>query len=369
MDNVSWWKTTFNTKKILIRMSDSISNGNLSLGPVTFNFENRIAKMMDVPYCVTTTSGSVALLLAMMALGIKQGDEVIVPNRSWIATAHAPFLLGAKVVFVDVLSDLPIMDVSQIRKKITSRTKAILPVHLCGRSVDMVAVWDIANEFGLYVVEDAAQAMFSKNSKGYLGTQSHMGCFSLSMAKLISTGQGGFIVTKQKEIYEKLKLIRSHGVSNTMKVAWDMKGFNFRYNDIQASIGLEQLEEVNKRIDHLIKLYKRYEEQIRDIPFIKLIPVSISSGEVPLYIEILCEESENLAKFLNDQGIETRPFFPEMSSANYLNASNKVFPNARRFATEGLFLPSGVEQPLDNVDKVVRALRVYSKECVKQIKQ
>ena len=234
--NIRWWRTVFGVEEVGA-VKKAFSMEYISQGPVTEQFEAKFAEAMDVPYAVATTSGSVALLMALMAMGIKRGDEVIVPNRTFIATAHAPLLLGARVVLVDVLRDVPVMDVALIKKKITSRTKAIMPVHLCGRAVNMSEIHLLAKAYGLSVIEDACQAMFSKNKTGFLGTQSDAGCFSLGVTKLLSTGQGGIIVTRNRRTYEELKLVRNHGVPGTFDATYPRLGFNFKFTDIQAAIG------------------------------------------------------------------------------------------------------------------------------------
>src|SRR5579864_464500 len=161
--HIPWWRTEFGQPEVQ-RLTDAIANEHISQGPVTAEFEARLADALGVRYCIATTSGSMALLVALMALGIDRDDEVIVPNRTWIASAHAVAMLGAKVVLVDVLSSVPTMDLAQARRKITGRTKAIMPVHLNGRAVDMEAVVALAREYGIAVVEDASQALFSRNA-------------------------------------------------------------------------------------------------------------------------------------------------------------------------------------------------------------
>lgn len=354
---ISWWRTSFGEREIE-GVTRSILNEHISQGPVTEEFESRIAEALDVPYVVATTSGSAALLMALMAIGIQRGDEVIVPNRTWIATAHAALLLGARVVLVDVRSDLPIMDGAEVEGKITSRTKAILPVHMGGRAVDMKEIGRIASKYGLYVIEDAAQAFLSRGSQGYLGTHSDVGCFSLSVAKLISTGQGGFVITRNEEIYQKLKLIRTHGVRDVINVAYEQLGLNFRFTDMQASIGIAQLGCIGDRVMRLKSVYERYEEGLREIPALKLIPVNLQAGEMPLYIEVLCEDRERLIQFLADHSIQTRPFYPDLHTASYLDC-NGIFPKSAYFAARGLFLPCGPAQSLENIDRVVDVLRKY----------
>jgi perosamine synthetase len=356
---ISWWRTTFGDKEIA-NITNSIKKENISQGSVTEAFESSIAKALNVPYAVATTSGSMALLMALMALDIKRDDEVIVPNRTWIATAHAPLMLGAKVVLIDVRSDIPIIDESQIRQKITSRTKAIIPVHLNGRTANMKMIRTIAEEYNLHVVEDACQALFSKDPHlGYLGTQSEAGCFSLSVAKLISTGQGGVVVVKKEEIYEKLKLIRTHGIADVVNPVYTQLGFNFRFNDILASIGLAQLTRVQTRISHMKSVYDKYKMGIASLPYIKCIPVNVSEGEVPLYFEVLCDERERLMEYLFSCGIQTRPFSEGLNMAGYLSSSDK-YPNSKAFGKRGLVLPCGPGQSFENIDRVLEVLQNYA---------
>jgi len=356
---IPWWRVNFSEDDVE-KVSESIRNGKMSMGSVTEEFEQRMAEALDVPYVVATSSGSIALLMSLMALGIKAGDEVIIPNRTWIATAHAPMMLGAKPVLVDVLSDRPVMDTSLIKEKINSKTKAIIPVQLCGCAVEMEEVWKIAKEYNLAVVEDTAQGLFSKYNGTYMGTQSEIGCFSMAVSKLVSSGQGGFTVTRNKQLYEKMKLIRTHGVANvTAATPYTGMGFNFRYTDIHASIGLVQLDKVNDRIENLKKLYEKYKSGLSELNFLKLIPLDIERGEIPLYIEVLVEERERLVEYLFSNNIETRLIYPDLDSAIHLECKGD-FPNTRVFGKQGLVLPCGPDQPIENVDRVLKSLQTYN---------
>ena len=358
-ETIPWWRVNFSEDDIA-KVSESIRNEKMSMGSVTEEFEHRMGETLDVPYVVATSSGSIALLMSMMALGIEAGDEVIIPNRTWIATAHAPMILGAKPVLVDVLPDRPIMDTSLIKEKISSRTKAIIPVQLCGCAVNMEEVWEIAKEYNFAVVEDTAQGLFSKYNGTYMGTQSEIGCFSMAVSKLVSTGQGGFVVTRNKELYEQMKLMRTHGVANVNAATpFTRMGFNFRYTDIHASIGLVQLDKVNERIESLKKLYEKYKSGLSGLNFLKLISVDIERGEIPLYIEVLVEEREKLVEYLLSNNIETRLFYPDLDSAIHLKCTGD-FPNAHLFGRQGLVLPCGPDQPLENVDRVLRLLQTYN---------
>ena len=355
---IPWWRINFSEDDIE-KVSESIRNEKMSMGSVTEEFEYQMGKALDVPYVVATNSGSMSLLMAMMALGIKADDEVIIPNRTWIATAHAPMMLGAKPVLVDVLPDRPIMDTSLIKDKINSKTKAIIPVQLCGCAVNMGEVWEVAKEYNLSVVEDTAQALFSKYNDQYMGTQSDVGCFSMAVSKLVSTGQGGFAVTRNKELYEQMKLIRTHGVANVNAASsFTRMGCNFRYTDLQASLGLVQLAKVHERINNLNVIYKMYQDAFQGMEWIKLIPVYIENGEIPLYVEVMVKEREKLIAYLESHNVQSRPIYPDLDSATYLE-SYDIFPNAQLFGTNGLILPCGPDQPLENIDHVISLLKIF----------
>ncbi|EQA69894.1 DegT/DnrJ/EryC1/StrS family aminotransferase [Leptospira noguchii] len=354
--SIPWWRTSFGEEEIN-RIIESFRNQNISQGKVTVEFEEKIAEYLGVKYVVATSSGSTALLLSLMAIGIKPEDEVIVPNRTWIATAHAPYLLGAKVVLVDVEEDRPILDVSKIEECITTKTKAIMPVHMNGRSVVMQQLNTIAKKHNLFVIEDAAQAIGSKNSSGYLGTQSDIGCFSLSVAKAIATGQGGFAVTNNPDLAYKLKSIRTHGVENVKDPkAWIMPGFNFRFTDILASIGIEQLKRLPERIEYLKEIYNTYLIGLKDTP-ISPIKVCIESGEVPIYTEYVVQDRENLIGRLAEVEIDSRPFYPDLDKASYFPQNNRDFPNSRKYGLNGIYLPSGPTQEIKNVKRVIETIK------------
>jgi len=359
LKKISWWRTSFGEEEIQ-RIADSIRGECVSQGKVTAEFEQKLAEFLEVEHVVAVSSGSVALLMALMAVGVQPGDEVIIPNRTWIATAHAVHLLGGKVILVDVEADRPIIDVIQIEKVITPRTKAIMPVHMNGRSADMREIKKIALKHGLSVVEDAAQAIASRNADGYLGTQSDIGCFSLSVAKTIATGQGGFAVTNDNQLAKQMRAIRTHGVENVKDPEfWVMPGFNFRFTDIQASIGIEQLKRLPERVKYLCELYSIYTEGLKDSPF-EQIPVDMKAGEVPVYIEYLVENRSTWIERLESEGVETRPFYPDIDKAKYLSKQKHIFPNSKKYGLKGVYLPSGPSQPKFNLNTCIDKIKTIS---------
>ena len=359
MGKIHWWNTSFGNEEVE-RLAESVANRRISHGVVTEEFEAELAKALDVPYVLATTSGSAALLLALMSVGVGRDDEVIMPDRTWVATAHAATLLGAKVSLVDVDPNIPSMDVSQVEAKITSRTKAIMPVHINGRAVDMQEIHRIAEKHGLLVIEDAAQAMFSKNSSGYLGTRSDIGCFSLSIAKIISTGQGGFLAAKDESLCEKIKLVRNHGVVDNFTDAWNQMGFNFKFTDLLSSFGLVQLQKIPERVEHCRKIYREYERALKDLPYIDVLPVDVDHGEMPLWVEALCPERKSVIEFLSTHDIQARPFPPSIHSTDYLDDGGD-YPHSNKFSAQGMYLPCGPTQPLDNIERVTKVLQGYQR--------
>ena len=354
---VPFWMTDIGENETAA-VIETMAEKSFSMGAVTAKMEAEIAKQLDVPYVLCTTSGSMALMMGLMAAGVGPGDEVIVPTRTFISTAHAASLLGAKVVLVDSRSDSPNMDVIEAAKKITPRSKAIMPVHLNGRAVDMSGLREVASRHGIWIVEDACQAMFSRDEHGYLGTKSEVGCFSLGVTKLISTGQGGFVVTSDQDTFASLKLMRIHGVADTFEVTYNTLGFNFRMTDITASIGLVQLKQVESRTKHVKAIQARYSAALHEMPFIDLIPVNEEADEIPLWVEAVSEERDRLVSYLESRNIFARPFTPDLDKSPHLGVTGE-FPRSKVFAAEGFYLPGGPAQPLANVDRVITALSDY----------
>ena len=185
-----------------------------------------------------------------------------------------------------------------------------------------------------------------------------MGCFSLSVTKIIATGQGGFIATRDHKLYEKLVAIRTHGVGSVIDAEWTQLGFNFRFTDILASIGIAQLGCLDERIEKVRSIYLRYREGIKDLPYISLIPVNVEAGEVPVYVEVLCKERDRLISFFADNGIQSRPFYADLNMASYLQEDGN-FSNSVRFAQQGIYLPSGPNQSFENVSRVIKVMQSF----------
>jgi perosamine synthetase len=355
---IPWWRTSIGDEDISEIVS-AVRAEHVSMGPITVRLEQRLAEALDVPFVVATTSGSVALTLAMMALDIGPGDEIVVPDRTFIATAHAATTLGARVVLADCMANHPNVDPGEIGRKISSRTKAIVIVHLNGMACRTREIAAIASEHGLPVIEDAAQAIFSRSQDGNLGTQGTLGCFSFGMTKLISTGQGGAIVTRSAALCEKLRAMRNHGVRDTVSHEYLMMGNNFKFTDLQAAVGLGQVARAPEKVERCNIVYRTYKLGLKALDGLSLLEVKVDKGECALWVEIISQRRDELSAYLAGRGIQTRKFLPSLHTAPHL-AAGEDFPNSAHFERTGMILPSGPAQPLENIYQTIEVIREWS---------
>lgn len=359
MKKIPWWQTEF-TSGEADAASEAIAAGRLSQGPIVTEFENLLREYLGVRNVVATTSGSDALLLALWATGVSPGDEVLVPNRTWIATAHSVLLLGAVPVIVDTDNDRPLISLVDLERKVSEKTRVVIPVHVNGRDAHIDEILEFGLRHNVIVIEDAAQALGSKDVAGsFLGTRSLAGCFSLSPAKIISSGQGGFITTNDDNFASVIRLMRTHGVENVIEPKhWNRSGFNFRFTDVLASIGIVQLKKIDMRINRLRNIYLRYENGFKSVSEVKMLKVNVGEGEVGPYIEILCEDRMDLIRHLENFGIETRIFYPDLFTASYL--TDKIENSCDEiFSRTGLYLPSGPSITDEEIDCVIDCIIDY----------
>lgn len=354
---IPWWKIDVG-EQALPRIADALRRGHISQGPVTVEFEQALAKMLGVPYTVCTTSGTMALTIALLALGVGPGDEVVMPERTWVASANAALLLGAKVRLVDVLPvGPPTMDTSKIAAAITNATKVIMPVHLNGRSVAMESVLELAKNNGLAVVEDACPSLGSKHKGRFVGTFGRFGCFSLGMAKVLGTGQGGVIVCHTEADWQLISRIRNQGLSGiAMNERQEVRGSNFKFTDIQAALGLAQLDKLTQRFAHQKAIHALYVEGLQGLQSVQFVPVDIAAGEIPLRAEGFSSQRERFVQEMAKRGVAIAPQSPNLSNYPFISANEQDYPNAQKFSETLLTLPSGPEQPLSNVHKTLEII-------------
>jgi len=359
MKPISWWKTD-----LIYGEAESaaaaIQSCHISQGPLTAELEQNIKDRVGARHAIAVPSGSQGLLLTMLALDIGPGDEVIVPDMTWIATAHAARLLGATIKLVDCLPNLPLLDPSCLEATITPRTRAIIAVHLAGRSVDMDHVLEISDRHNIPVVEDAAQALCSRSNGKALGTLGTMGVYSLGLAKLISCGQGGVVVCNDDKLSETIRLCTRHGTQNIPADQYLGLGMNMKFPDILAAVALRQWDRADQKVDHVTNVYKRYRDGLKGHNMLDVLACDLDNGEVPLWTEIRTTHREHVIAHLAKHSIESRLAHTPLHTAEHLYDTSKnadeLFPNTTALAQELLILPSGPDQPLDSVDHVIDVL-------------
>ena len=318
-----------------------------SKGEFIEKFENEFARYCGRKYGVAVSNGTVALHLALVALDIGKRDEVIIPDLTFIATANAVTYTGAKPIFVDSHPDYWCIDPEKIEEKISKKTKAIIPVHLYGHPCDMDPILDIAEDNNLYLIEDAAEAHGAEYKGKKVGSFGDISCFSFYGNKIITTGEGGICLTDDKELSEKMRLLKDHGMNPHKRYWHEIVGYNYRMTNLQAAIGLAQLKKINKFIKKKRQIARLYEEGLRDLSDkgkITLHPEMSWAKNVYWMYSILINTEfgvsrDKLIAELEKKGIESRPFFYPINEMPPYKLKDK-FKIAYMLSRSGINLPS-----------------------------
>ena len=349
------------TQKEIDFVKDAVESGWVSsLGKYIKIFEDKFAEFCGTKYALATSNGTAALHLAVALLGIKEGDEVIIPDLTFIATANAVSYTGARPVCADIEAETWCIDPKSIRKKITERTKAIIPVHLYGHPADMDGIMNLAKEYKLYVIEDASEAHGARYKNRMVGSIGDLGVFSFYGNKIITTGEGGMITTNNPGFYEKAAFLRDHAMSKDKRYWHPEIGFNYRLTNLQAALGVAQLERIAELINKKRRIFKWYEQSLKGLNCIKLNPQKGWAENVYWMICLLLEESisgkrESLMQKLKQNGIDSRPFFYPISLMP-MYKSEEINRIAYSVSRRGLNLPSGVELTRDEVRYIAHAI-------------
>ncbi|EOQ4325546.1 GDP-perosamine synthase RfbE/PerA, partial [Escherichia coli] len=312
-----------------------------SKGNYIQKFENKFAEQNHVQYATTVSNGTVALHLALLALGISEGDEVIVPTLTYIASVNAIKYTGATPIFVDSDNETWQMSVSDIEQKITNKTKAIMCVHLYGHPCDMEQIVELAKSRNLFVIEDCAEAFGSKYKGKYVGTFGDISTFSFFGNKTITTGEGGMVVTNDKTLYDRCLHFKGQGLAVHRQYWHDVIGYNYRMTNICAAIGLAQLEQADDFISRKREIADIYKKNINS-----LVQVHKESKDVfhtYWMVSILtrtAEEREELRNHLADKLIETRPVFYPVHTMPMYSEKYQKHPIAEDLGWRGINLPS-----------------------------
>lgn len=318
-----------------------------SKGEYIVEFEDNFGKYCSRKFGVSTSNGTVSLHLALKALGISKGDEVIVPSLTFVAVANAVSYCNAKPIFVDAHPDYWCMDPDKIEEKISINTKAIIPVHLYGHPCDMDPLLDIAEDNRLYVVEDAAEAHGAKYGDKMIGSFGDISCFSFFGNKIITTGEGGICLTDDERLASKMRILRDHGMNPNKKYWHDEIGFNYRMTNMQAAIGVAQLKKLESFVKLKRKIADNYAKHLRYLSEENLIALH---PEMPwakctywMY-SILIESGfnkERIMEELQKKQIETRPFFYPVTSFPF-HRSNQDYNVSQELSKKGINLPSSL---------------------------
>ena len=351
------------TQREIDYVTDAITNGHDEhWGDYIKRFEKAFAQYLGVKHAMTTSSCTGAMHLALRALDIKEGDEVIVPDMSWVATASVVKYVGAEPVFADVLNDSWYISVASITERITPKTKAIIPVHLYGQPCSMVDIVKIAKDYNLKILEDSAPALGAEYGGRKVGTFGDFGAFSFQGAKLLSTGEGGMLVTNNDELYEKALHFANHGrVDGGFEI--NDVGYKYKMSNLQAAWGLAQIERVGELIAKRRQIYEWYYDELSNIDELQLNKLS-TYVESPIYwmTSIILNDDFNVTRdgmmsMLKKKNIDTRPFFPQMSSFPMFKSYDNSM--AKYLGANGINLPSGHKRTHEDI--------VYICNCIKDI--
>ncbi len=339
-----------------------------SNGKYIERFEEGFANFCDVKHAITCCNGTVALHLALMALGVGPGDEVIVPTLTYVATANAVTYCGARPVLVDSEPETWTINPSVIEESITPRTKGIIVVHLYGHPVDMDSVLTVARKHGLFVIEDAAEAHGAKYKGKIIGSLGDIATFSFYGNKILTTGEGGMVVTNNDDLSARVHILKGQGMDPDRRYWFSVVGYNYRMTNIAAAIGLAQLEKVDWHIGRRREIAAHYIKHLKDVKDITLQPEKSWAYNVYWMISAVLSENllisrDHILSELAELGIETRPFFYPMHRLPIYRelAKGRSFPVADRLAARGINLPSSAALREEDIgfvcSKLVRLLR------------
>jgi len=300
--------------KIQKNINESLKIGRLSLGKNVSEMEKRFAKYLKIKYVVAVSSATAGLHISLLSSNIKQGDEVIVPPKTFISTANAAIYCNAKPIFCDVDEDSFNLDPKKLQKLITKKTRAIIPVHIGGNICHMDEILEIATRNNLTVIEDAAHAHGATLQKKKAGTFGDLGVFSFYPDKVMASSDGGIIVTNNKSHYDQIQLLRNIGRKKMGEYDFTEIGYNYRMNEIQAIIVLEQLRILPEMLKKRRKIASIYDEELKDLKDLKIqkIEKNVQSSYYAYILRLTNGNLKNLVKKLSRKGIETTPMFTSL---------------------------------------------------------
>lgn len=326
----------------------------------TAEFEQRIKDYTGAKYCFAVNNGTISLTLMAIAAGIKYGDEVIVPNYTMIATPNSFKMIGINPVFVDVERETLCADIENAKKVITKKTRAIVLVNANGRYpvAGIEAFQDLCDEYGIYLFEDSAQSLGSWYPNGkHQGTFGYAGSFSFSAPKIISTGQGGAIVTDNDKMAERLNRLKDFGRSKGGNDIHDSIGYNFKFTELQAVVGNEQIKKLEYRVKRKKEIYELYKELLSSLKNVCFFDQDLNNT-TPWFIDVLVDDRERLMKYLKGHKIGSRVMYPPINKQQAYNfPGNHVV--SEEIGSKGLWLPSASQLKDSQISYVCEMIRLF----------
>ena len=325
----------------------------------TRTFEDMIKEYTGAKHCWITVNGTLSLSAALMAVGVGVGDEVICPDYTMVATPNSVELIGAKAVFADIDRNTLCLNFDAMKDAVTDKTKAVMLVSINGRHPgNMQEFVDFCKENGIHLIEDAAQSLGSFCNGTHLGRFGEIGSFSFSAPKIITTGQGGALITDDDELADRIKKIRDFGRTAGGSDHYLTTGWNFKFSDFQAVIGIEQMKKLPERVKRKKEMGKLYDKLLADIPGVELIPTNYNDTS-PWFFDTLCEHREELQAYLKDNGIGSRPFYPPLHSEPAYGYSELSFPITEEISCKGLWLPSSIFITDEQIEYICGKIRMF----------
>jgi len=344
--------------------TDCIKSTWVSSGKYIDKFEKSFATFCNTSQACAVSSGTSALHISALALGIKSGDEVIIPDLTYISTANIVSYIGAKPILVDVDRKTWTIDVTKIEEKITKKTKAIIPVHLYGHPADMGGVRSISRRYKLKIIEDACESLGALFRGKKVGSLSDAGCFSFSGNKIVTTGEGGMIVSNNSSFINKVEAIKSNYNDVRYHFFHSDIGHPFRYSNLSAALGLAQFENINKFIKIKIKNAETYSSYLDNLESIQL-PAQASWAKNTYWLYGIILKKPNLRgkmmDYLLENGIQTRPFFTAMHNLPMYKTKEK-FLNSEYLSKNGICLPSGLTLKQKDIEYVCSRIEKFLKK-------
>lgn len=326
----------------------------------TEQFESMIADCTKAKHCIVVNNGTISLTLAAMACGVASGDEVIVPNYTMIATPNSVKMFGAIPVFVDVEPTTLCLDIEKVKEAITPKTKAIMLVSANGRypAAGISVFEDLAREKNLMLIEDSAQSLGSNYPDGrHIGTAGHVGSFSFSAPKIISTGQGGAIITNDDAIAARVRRLKDFGRSGGGNDIHDEIGYNFKFTELQACIGIEQMKKLQWRVNRKREIFQRYTNHLSEVKEVKFFEQDLQST-TPWFIDVTVEQREELQQALKAKNIGTRVMYPPINKQKAYQVSGEhVVSNL--IGEKGLWLPSSGQLTDAEIDHICESIKQF----------